>query len=139
MIKDIYLEEAEQICNSYFKETLKDSGLRSFSFSGHAKAKALYVEREEKRTPVAILIYRELTDEVKEIDYIATRADFKRTGAAQRLLQSLKGPELWLELKEGNLSALSFYKKNGFIQVGRREGYYEGGGAALNMLKKRTL
>ncbi len=138
MIEDICLEKAEQVCNSYFKEALKDSGLRSFSFSDQSKVKVLqsFEDVDGVSEPVAIIIYRSLGSELVEIDFIATRAEFKRAGAAGKLLRSLKASELWLELKEDNLSALSFYKKKGFVQVGRREKYYKDGAAALNMVKK---
>lgn len=137
MIRDLCKEEAWQICNSYFKEALKASGLRSFPFSDLSKVKVLLGSEVKSAEPIAILIYRDLEDSIKEVDFIAAKLGFKRQGAAQKLLSSLSG-ELWLELKETNIEACSFYKKNGFIQVGRREAYYKDGGAALNMLRKET-
>lgn len=134
MIKEICLDEAKQVYNSYFKEALKDSGLRSFSFSDSSKI--LIFEKEEGAA--SILIYREITPEIQEVDFIATRESFRCLGAAQALIEHLQGKELWLELKEENSKALKFYEKNGFVVKGRRENYYSDGSAALNMLRKQT-
>ncbi len=132
MIKEICLDEAEQVYNSYFKEALKESGLRSFSFSGHSKVLTF----EKDGEVASILIYREITSDIKEVDFVATRASFRRLGAAQVLIEHLEAGELWLELKEANEKALRFYEKNGFVVTGRRENYYSDGSAALNMLRK---
>ncbi|MGH1467714.1 MAG: GNAT family N-acetyltransferase [Bdellovibrionales bacterium] len=135
MIKEICLEDAEQVYSSYFKEALKESGLRSFSFS--KASKALVFEKEGEEAALAsILIYREITPKIIEIDFIATRAAFRRQGIAQALVDFLEAEELWLELKEANDKALSFYEKNGFTVTGRRDNYYSDGSAALNMLRK---
>ena len=52
--------------------------------------------------------------------------------AALRELYARRASELFLEVNEGNGAALALYRRLGFAQVGRREGYY-GGAAALTM------
>lgn len=66
-----------------------------------------------------------------EIARIAVEPSFRRQGAAGCLLKELaklcaeRGiARLMLEVREGNAAAVSFYKKNGFTEDGRRKGYY---------------
>lgn len=132
MIKDICLSELKQFCETYFVEALKDSGLRSFSFSGVELSKALYRDGEL----VSLVVYRDIGDCLLEIDFIATRACFQRSGAADELLKAFEGVEIWLELSAENLKALKFYQKQGFAITGERKNYYSNGSSALNMVRK---
>ena len=52
--------------------------------------------------------------------------------AALRELYARRATALFLEVDEGNDPALALYRRLGFTEVGRREGYY-GGAAALTM------
>lgn len=48
---------------------------------------------------------------------------------------------VFLEVDEGNVSALRLYRRAGFVEVGRREGYYlnAGGKPAAALVLRRTL
>jgi [ribosomal protein S18]-alanine N-acetyltransferase len=66
-----------------------------------------------------------------EIENIVVDATIRRTGVGSALLHSLlekwkenEGASVFLEVREGNRAARSFYQKWGFRQVGRRRGYY---------------
>jgi len=129
-------DQLELILKTNFMEALKDSSLRSFSFS--SSAKTLIVEDPNKT--IAILVYREIEpDRLAEIDFVVTAVDHRRKGLAGLLIENLgaKYSEIWLELSSNNSKALSFYKKHGFLVQGERPNYYEIGVDALNMVKAR--
>ena len=70
--------------------------------------------------------------EEAELLLIATHPDFRRLGIARKLIDAViswaksKGSKMvFLEVREGN-PALALYLDVGFIQVGKREGYYRG-------------
>ena len=64
------------------------------------------------------------------IDNIAVREDYRRQGVGEALLGAFMrfGKEklafLTLEVRPSNDSAIQFYMKHGFVQVGRRKNYY---------------
>ena len=62
---------------------------------------------------------------------IAVHPDFRRQGIAENLIESLiimlntrQSKSLTLEVRVSNTPAIILYEKMGFIQVGRRPGYY---------------
>ena len=62
---------------------------------------------------------------------IAVHPDFRRQGIAENLITNLilllntrQSKSLTLEVRGSNAPAISLYKKMGFLQVGRRPGYY---------------
>lgn len=65
------------------------------------------------------------------IDNVAVRADCRRQGVADALVDTLVRfgqahlAFLTLEVRVSNRPALELYMKHGFEQVGRRRGYYE--------------
>jgi [ribosomal protein S18]-alanine N-acetyltransferase len=79
---------------------------------------------------VGFIIGRWVANEA-EILNLAVRAAERRKGLAGRLFQSLiaklKEPgttRLYLEVRDSNATAIHFYQKLGFTQIGRRDGYY---------------
>jgi|TARA_B100001964_G_C14071093_1_gene525917 ribosomal-protein-alanine N-acetyltransferase len=52
--------------------------------------------------------------------------------------QDLGAGELFLEVAEDNGAALALYAGAGFVQVGRRQGYYQGAGGARAALVLRS-
>ncbi|MGC9328141.1 MAG: ribosomal protein S18-alanine N-acetyltransferase [Candidatus Hinthialibacter sp.] len=70
-------------------------------------------------------------DEV-QISNIAIHPDFRRRGAAKRLLEEAiqegrrrQAVSISLEVRESNAAARAFYQKMGFEEVGRRPRYYQ--------------
>ena len=66
-----------------------------------------------------------------EINYIFVEKDYRQRGIATKLLNYMldicdnECKNITLEVKESNKSAINFYLKNGFIEVARREKYYQ--------------
>jgi ribosomal-protein-alanine acetyltransferase len=70
----------------------------------------------------------------------------RRTGNATALLfealkecRELHVRKIFLEVRESNLTAISFYKRQGFIENGTRPGYYQDPAeAAVLMMRELT-
>ncbi len=63
----------------------------------------------------------------REILNLAVAPRYRRLGIATALLKHELSREAthFLEVRESNVAALALYRKCGFIEVGRRAGYYE--------------
>ncbi len=79
----------------------------------------------------AYVCFWKIGDEV-HINNIAVKEANRQQGIAQKLLNKLTSfarkssiKSMILEVNEHNMSAQAFYKKNGFMEVGRRPKYYE--------------
>ena len=78
-----------------------------------------------------ILVYDEIYDRI-EIDYILVLEDVRRNGIGTKLLNYFDDQQqISLEVRENNVSAIEFYKKNGFNVVARRKNYYNSEDALL--------
>jgi [ribosomal protein S18]-alanine N-acetyltransferase len=89
------------------------------------------------RTLTGFIISR-LTAGEAEILSVAIAPPYRGRGLARPLLQQhmrrLAGAGariVFLEVGEGNTPAERLYRRAGFYEVGRRAGYYDGGGTAL--------
>ena len=70
--------------------------------------------------------------EEAELYKIAVEAHSRRRGIARLLMAAAMAyaaensiSKIYLEVRAGNVPAISLYKKYGFVAVGRRRGYYE--------------
>jgi ribosomal-protein-alanine N-acetyltransferase len=63
----------------------------------------------------------------REILNLAVAPKYRRLGVATALLKHELSREArhFLEVRESNVAALALYRKCGFVEVGRRAGYYE--------------
>jgi ribosomal-protein-alanine N-acetyltransferase len=82
----------------------------------------------------AMLVAWFIVDEI-HIATIATHPDFRKQGIGEKLLshalQAAKAEGAitsFLEVRESNDAALKMYHKFGYMEVGRREGYYKDNG-----------
>jgi len=82
----------------------------------------------------AMLVAWFIVDEI-HIATIATHPDFRKQGIGKKLLlftlQSAKDEgavSSFLEVRESNDTALMMYRKFGYVESGRREGYYKDNG-----------
>jgi [ribosomal protein S18]-alanine N-acetyltransferase len=80
---------------------------------------------------IAMLVAWLIVDEI-HIATIATHPDFRKQGIGGKLLaftlQSAKeegAVSSFLEVRESNAAALKIYHKFGYVESGRREGYYK--------------
>ena len=80
--------------------------------------------------PVGFLMYRAVADEA-EIITVCVDPAYQRRGAGlqivsttQQLLKSFKISNLFLEVAADSKEAFSVYARAGFLEVGRRKGYY---------------
>ena len=65
-----------------------------------------------------------------DLNNIAVLKAYRRAGLGQALLDAgvleCSGcGSITLEVRESNAAAIAFYRKNGFVPVGRRKGFYE--------------
>ena len=67
-----------------------------------------------------------------ELYQIAVRTGFRRHGAADPLMEAVKGEaskrgldRIFLEVRSGNAAAIALYLKHGFIKCGMRRDYYD--------------
>jgi len=91
------------------------------------------------------ILSRMVTDEA-EILSVAVAARWRGRGLARRLLDlhlrrlaGLGTRAVFLEVEEGNQPALRLYRRAGFRQVGRREGYYQESRGAAALILRRDL
>jgi ribosomal-protein-alanine N-acetyltransferase len=82
---------------------------------------------------LGFIVVRQAADEA-EVITIATDPKLRRKGVGARLLThaiellQLRGIEqLFLEVASGNKAAIALYSKFGFVEVGRRQSYYQQG------------
>lgn len=66
-----------------------------------------------------------------EIENIAVAEPVQRNGFAGRMVRELlveahaeHAHQVWLEVRESNVAARGLYRKSGFLESGRRAGYY---------------
>lgn len=89
---------------------------------------------------VGMLVGWLVVDEI-HIATIATHPDFRKQGIGKKLLafalQSAKEEgaiSSFLEVRESNIVALEMYQKFGYVEDGRREGYYKDNGEAAILM-----
>ncbi len=96
--------------------------------------------------PVGFILYRCAADEC-EIITLCVRPKNRRQGTARRLLYALEDvlvacgvTSVFLEVVEGNASALKLYEQSGYVQIGRRKNYYRNeAGRRDALLYRRAL
>jgi len=91
---------------------------------------------EEGGAPAGFALIRVVVDEA-ELLLLAVRPAFTGRGIGAALLQraaatalAMGAATLLLEVRDGN-GAINLYRRFGFIEVGRRRGYYRGRGGQL--------
>ena len=97
------------------------------------------------RNVVGFIMSRLVLDEA-EILSIAVAAARRGKGLARRLLDlhlrrlaGLGARAVFLEVEEGNVPARRLYRRAGFRQVGRREGYYPAAHGTAALILRRDL
>jgi [ribosomal protein S18]-alanine N-acetyltransferase len=95
---------------------------------------------------LAGFILSRMTAEEAEILSVAVVSARRGKGLARQLLDlhlrrlaGLGARTVFLEVDEGNVPACRLYRRAGFREVGRREGYYPAGGGAAALILRRDL
>jgi ribosomal-protein-alanine acetyltransferase len=100
---------------------------------------------EDNGKVVGFLVARSVVAEA-EILNLCVAAEKRRSGLAEALLDEAitelrrtRVDRLFLEVRESNTPAISFYRKHSFRETGRRPGYYrDPDEAAVLMMKELT-
>lgn len=84
---------------------------------------------EDENKIKGILVYEFFYDRI-EIDYIIVDSVYRNCGIATKLLKYIENKHkeaknITLEVRESNISAINFYKKNGFNKITKRKNYYK--------------
>lgn len=95
---------------------------------------------------VGVVLVRSVADEA-EILTILVDAAMRRRGVADRLLSAglaeaagRGAAAVFLEVAADNTAALGLYRRNGFVEIGRRRGYYRRpAGAASGAVDALTM
>ncbi|HET8547775.1 MAG TPA: GNAT family N-acetyltransferase [Bryobacteraceae bacterium] len=71
------------------------------------------------------IVSRPVAQDQREILNVAVAPEFRRTGVATVLINSLLESDVFLEVRVSNASARTLYRKLGFAEVGTRREYYD--------------
>lgn len=94
------------------------------------------LEKSDSRCTIALeddnvigfLAFEQIADEGSVVE-VAVHPDFRRQGVARALLcsafENSSSKEIFLEVRESNIAAISLYESLGFMRVGVRKAYYD--------------
>ncbi len=118
---------------------------RSFRFELEENLASRSWVAELDKQIVGMVVAWFIVDEI-HIATIATHPDFRRRGIGRDLLlhtlQSAKEEGAitsFLEVREGNIYAQEMYRKFGFVEDGRRKGYYKDNGEDAILMSLKNI
>ena len=114
-IEQIFNLEKEIFKNSAFNRTYLDSLIK-------ANNSFIYTHIIDNKVCGYLMVLDSI--DVYEILSIATIKEYRSKGIAQELLDKIKTKDIFLEVRESNQIAISFYKKNDFKEISIRKNYY---------------
>ena len=114
-IEQIFNLEKEIFKNSAFNRTYLDSLIK-------ADNSFIYTYIIDNKVCGYLMVLDSI--DVYEILAIATIKEYRSKGIAQELLDKIKIKDIFLEVRESNQIAISFYKKNDFKEISIRKNYY---------------
>ena len=114
-----------------------ESGLSPWSFEGYLKAidkpESIFLTASKTSGEIVGFIIATTTNYGEaEILNLGVRRNHRRKGVGTLLLNTAvtesfekrQAEILWLEVRESNLKAIEFYRKNGFQVAGKRKNFY---------------
>jgi [ribosomal protein S18]-alanine N-acetyltransferase len=118
---------------------------RSFQFELTDNPASRCLVAESDGRVVGMLVGWLIVDEI-HIATIATHPDFRHQGIGKKLLSLALDSareegalSSFLEVREGNTVALEMYRKFGYVEDGRREGYYKDNGEDAILMSLTSL
>lgn len=117
------------------------------SLLGDAGATGFIATYEHPQNVIGFVLARMVADEA-EILSVGVKEEFQRCGVGDRLIQAIERimnrvdvEKIYLEVAVDNDAAIHLYRKLGYDEVGRREGYYRrpDGGFADALLLARNI
>lgn len=119
-----------KIHHSSFNHGWSDGDIEKMVSNQNYDSFVAHPPKTKKSKPLGFVLARRIADEA-EIITIAISPDARRKGIASQLMRSVirklqydRTSKLFLEVDEANSAAVAMYKALGFVQVGKREGYY---------------
>lgn len=104
---------------------------------------ALVLVSEYEGEVDGFIVGRRVAEEAEVLN-LAVRRDRRRRGEGGGLLKAVLGEwkaagvsRVYLEVRESNAVATTFYEKLGFGKAGRRNGYYQNPGEAAVLLERK--
>jgi polysaccharide biosynthesis protein PslH len=95
------------------------------------------VVAESDHTIAGFMVSRRTASDEREILNIAVVREFRRTGVASTLINSLTDPSVFLEVRVSNAPARALYCKLAFEEVGTRRDYYDNPTEDAVVMRKR--
>ncbi len=132
-------KDVDKICALYLKD-FADGWNKEMLVSAFNTGRFLCAGAFDCEQLIGVITCSKSVDDA-DLEGIVTLKEYRGNGVATALLQfaekQLKGmKKLLLEVREGNLPAIQFYKKNGFEKISVRKKYYADGENALVFVKE---
>ena len=133
------VKDVDKICALYLKD-FADGWNKEMLISAFNTGRFICAGAFEGERLIGVITCSKSVDDA-DLEGIVTLKEYRGKGVATALLQfaekQLKGVnKLLLEVREGNLPAIRFYKKNGFEKISVRKKYYADGENALVFVKE---
>ena len=141
------LEDVRMFCASLAAESLGTGwSLESLEKELHlTQSRVVVVHEEGSHSAASLMVYWVLPDGLELLN-IYTLSAFRRAGVARMMMQflltqcrALRLGAVVLEVRASNEPALSLYQELGFLEVGRRHGYYAEGGEDAVVMRWEPL
>lgn len=123
--EDIYKLESEIFKNSaYTLKQIEDINTMPDMY------KIISVKIENDITAGYVIVFN--NSDSLEIMKIGVNTEYRQKGIGTILINEMKKSRMgiFLEVRENNITAIEFYKKNGFKEAGKRKNYYRDTGEA---------
>ena len=131
MVKELTKKNIDIINDSFID---KDYLLNEFNNNPFIKVLLLI----EDNKVIGYLYYSDIYDRV-EINQIEINSFHRNCGNGKKLMEYMiqnVDKNITLEVKKDNIPAINLYKRNGFVEVAIRKGYYQGIDGILMERKK---
>jgi ribosomal-protein-alanine N-acetyltransferase len=122
-------EELAELHAKLFNPSWNADAIRSLL--EHPASTSLVAVAGNPKEVVGFIIGQLAADEA-EILSLGVRSSWQRWGLGKHLVEGLirasrrgEAKRLFLEVADDNVAALSLYRRLGFLETGRRKGYYE--------------